>query len=67
MFSHTYPDAALEVQETLAKKQFMEALLGPEMWYKMYQGKPVTLNEAVMMAVEHQAFLKAKEKQISSV
>ena len=63
LISRAYPDAGLEVQETLAKDQFMEALLDPEMRYKVYQGKPGTLNEAVTVAVEYEAFLKAEKQR----
>lgn len=57
-----YPSAPADVRETLAKEQFIDALINSEMRLKIKQARPTDLNDAVRHAVELEAFYRA-EKQ----
>ena len=57
-----YPKAPSDVRETLAKEQFMDALVNSEM--RLKQARPVDLNDAVRHAVELEAFYRAENKQL---
>ena len=59
-----YPKAPSDVRETLAKEQFVDALVNSEMRLKIKQARPVNLNDAVRHAVELEAFYRAESKQI---
>ena len=60
-----YPNATVSLRESIAKDQFIEALVDPELRWKVHQAKAVTLTEALDAAVEVEAFFSA-EKQRSS-
>ena len=59
-----YPKAPSDVKETLAKEQFIDALVNSEMRLKIKQARPVDLNDAVRHAVELEAFYGAENKQM---
>ena len=59
-----YPKAQCDVRETLAKEQFVDALVNSEMRLKIKQARPVDLNDAVRHAVELEAFYRAESKQL---
>ena len=59
-----YPKAPSDVQETLAKEQFVDALVNSEMRLKIKQARPVDLNDAVRHAVEVEAFYREENKQM---
>ena len=59
-----YPKAPCDVRETLAKEQFVDALVNSEMRLKIKQARPVDLNDAVRHAVELEAFYRAESKQL---
>ena len=58
-----YPTAPNEVRETLAKEQFIDALIDVDMRLRIKQARPVNLNDAVRHAVELEAFNKAEIKK----
>ena len=58
-----YPKAPSDVRETLAKEQFVDALVNSEMRLKIKQARPVDLNDAVRHAVELEAFCRAETRQ----
>ena len=58
-----YPTAPNDVRETLAKEQFIDALIDVDMRLRIKQARPVNLNDAVRHAVELEAFNKAEIKK----
>ena len=58
----TYPNASLELREQLALDCFIDALNDRELEWSVYQGKPKTLDQAVQLALEYEAFQKGKQK-----
>ena len=58
-----YPTAPYDVQETLAKEQFIDALRDSDMRLRVKQARPANLNDAVRHAVELEAFNKAEIKR----
>ena len=58
-----YPKAPCDVRETLAKEQFVDALVNTEMRLKIKQARPVDFNDAVRHAVELEAFYRAESRQ----
>ncbi|MCG8048186.1 MAG: reverse transcriptase family protein, partial [Candidatus Thiodiazotropha endolucinida] len=59
-----YPKAPSDVRETLAKEQFIDALVNSEMRLKIKQARPSDLNDAVRHAVELEAFYRAENKHL---
>ena len=57
-----YPTAPNDVRETLAKEQFIDALISADMRLRIKQARPTNLNDAVRHAVELEAFNKAEIK-----
>jgi hypothetical protein len=47
-----YPTAPIEVRDTLAKEQFIDALKESDMRLRIKQARPVDLNDAIRHAVE---------------
>ncbi|VDI10936.1 Hypothetical predicted protein [Mytilus galloprovincialis] len=62
LVNKAYPTAPGEVKETLAKENFLDALINTEMRIKIKQSRPPDLNSAICLAVELETFYKA-EKQ----
>lgn len=54
-----YPTAPNDVRETLAKEQFIDALVDADMRLRIKQARPQSLNDAIRLAVELEAFIKS--------
>ena len=59
LVNFAYPTAPKVVRETLAKEQFIDALIDVDMRSRIKQARSVSLNDAVRHAVELEAFNKA--------
>ena len=59
-----YPTAPADLRETLAKEQFIDALVSSDMRLRIKQARPTSLNMAVRHAVELEAFNKAERKHL---
>ena len=59
-----YPTAPIEVRETLAKEQFIDALKDSDMRIRIKQARPVNLNDALCHAVELDAFNSAERRHV---
>ena len=57
-----YPSASLELREQLSRDCFVDALNDKELEWTVYQGKPKTVDEAVQLALEYEAFQKGKQR-----
>ena len=57
-----YPDASYEMLEALSKDHFIDALLDSDTRWRVYQSRPQSLDDAVVVAVELEAFLKAEKR-----
>ena len=57
-----YPTAPYDVRETLSKEYFIDALIDSDIWLRIKQSRPATLNDAIPQAVELEAFVKVEEK-----
>lgn len=57
-----YSTASYDLQETLSKEHFIDALCDTEVRWRVFQSKPANLDDAVRIAVELEAF-KAAERQ----
>ena len=58
-----YPNAPVDVRETLAKEQFIDSLHNSDMRLRIKQARPTDLNDAVRHAVELEAFDRAERRQ----
>ena len=58
------PTAPTDLRETLAKEQFIDALVSSDMRIRIKQARPTSLNMAVRHAVELEAFNKAERKHL---
>ena len=47
-----YPTAPIDVEETLAKEQFIDALVDADLRLRIKQARPQTLNDAIRLDVE---------------
>ena len=59
-----YSIAPPELSETLAKEQFIDALVNFDMRLRIKQARPLNLNDAVRHAVELEAFDRAERKHL---
>ncbi len=59
-----YPTAPSDLRETLAKEQFVDALVSSDMRLRIKQARPHDLNDAVRHAVELEAFDRAERKHM---
>lgn len=57
-----YPTAPGEVRETLAKDQFIDALIDSDIRIRIKQSRPANLNEAISLAVELEAYNKVEKR-----
>ena len=57
-----YSSAPIDVRETLAKEQFIDALFSSDMRLRIKQSRPRDLNEAICHAVELDAFNNAEKR-----
>ncbi|CAC5373581.1 unnamed protein product [Mytilus coruscus] len=62
-----YPTAPLELRDTLAKEQFLDALVDSEMRLRIKQSRPKGLNDAIRLAVELEAYNKAESRTMKSL
>ncbi|CAC5403728.1 unnamed protein product [Mytilus coruscus] len=62
-----YPTAPLELRDTLAKEQFIDALVDSEMRLRIKQSRPKVLNDAIRLAVELEAYNTAESKTLKSM
>ncbi|CAC5404356.1 unnamed protein product [Mytilus coruscus] len=62
-----YPTAPLELRDTLAKEQFIDALEDSEMRLRIKQSRPKGLNDAIRFAVELEAYNKAESRTMKSL
>ena len=51
-----YPSANYQLQETLAKEHFIDALQDADIRWRVFQSRPTSLEDAVRVAVELEAF-----------
>ena len=58
-----YLTAPNDVRETLAMKQFVDALVDADMRLRIKQARPQTLNDAIRLAVELEAFVRSDLKR----
>ena len=54
-----YPDAPSNLQDTLVRDNFIGALPESEVWWRIHQVRPKSLQEALTMALEIKAFYVA--------
>ena len=57
-----YSSAPIEVRETLANEQFVDALVSSDMRLRIKQSRPKDLNDAICHAVELDAFNNAEKR-----
>ena len=60
---NAYPGAPLDVQDSLAKDQFMDAINDANLRWQIFQARPKTLDEALEIAVENEAFKTAESQR----
>ena len=61
-----YPSAFMDLRDTLSKDSFIEALNDAEMELFIYQKEPATIDDAVRLALKHEAFTQGRRKRLSS-
>ena len=61
-----YPTAPGDVRETLAKEQFIDALVDSDMILRVKLARPLNLNDAIRHADELEAFIKSDCKMLES-
>jgi hypothetical protein len=59
-----YPAAPLEVREHLARDCFIDSLNNSEMEWAVFQGKPASVDEAMRLAVEFEAFQTGRKRRL---
>ena len=57
---NAYPDASYQMMDSLAKDQFMDALDNPDLRWKIFQTRTKSLDEALEIAIECEAFQTAE-------
>lgn len=62
-----YPTAPREVTEMIAKDQFVDALIDFDMRLRIQQSRPKSLNDAIRLAVEIEAFSRAERQRRPNV
>ena len=65
----SYPEAPQQVRETLARDHFVDALVDADMRWRIHQSRPKTLNDALTVAVELEAFMETSQprRQVRAV
>lgn len=61
-----YPIAPGEFRETLAKEQFIDALLDSDMRLRVKQARPLNLNDAIRHDLELEAFVKSDRRMLEA-
>ncbi|KAK3083081.1 hypothetical protein FSP39_013432 [Pinctada imbricata] len=64
--NQAYPTVPADVRETLAKDQFIDALVNSDIRIRIKQARPQNLNDAIRHAVELEAYFKAEGKLLES-
>ena len=59
-----YPTAPSYLRETLAKEQFIDAIVSSDMRLRIKQAGPANLNDAVRHAIELEAFNRAERQHL---
>ena len=62
LVSKAYPEVAADLQDSLAKDQFIDALGDQEIRIKMRESGPKTLDEAVSRALQIEAMYEAESR-----
>jgi uncharacterized protein YutE (UPF0331/DUF86 family) len=62
-----YPTAPIEVRDTLAKEHFIDTLKESDMRLRIKQARPVNLNDAIVHAMELEAFNSAERRLTDSI
>jgi hypothetical protein len=57
-----YPTAPGEIREILAKNQFIDALIDSDARIRIKQSRPASLNEAISLAVELEAYNRVEKR-----
>ncbi|PIK52641.1 hypothetical protein BSL78_10457 [Apostichopus japonicus] len=63
LLSRAYPNASIEMKETLSKEFFIDAISDRDIRWKIYQSRPKTLEEAVSIAAELEAFTLSEQRK----
>ncbi|KAK3744507.1 hypothetical protein QZH41_018273 [Actinostola sp. cb2023] len=58
-----YPSAAVDLRDILARDYFLDAITETDMRWKIRQARPKSLNEALGVAVELEAFMSAEKQR----
>ena len=61
-----YPSANYQLQETLSKEHFIDALNDTDIRWRVFQSRPSSLEDAVRVAVELEAFQVADRQRVWS-
>lgn len=64
LIARAYPDAPHHLRDTLAKDHFIDAVVDPDMRYRIQVAKPRSLDDAVMEAVQLDALHEAEKQRI---
>lgn len=67
LVARSYPQAPFLLQQTLAKEHFIDALTDSDMRLRIQQSKPHTVDEAVKLSIELEAFQEAEKQRIRSL
>ena len=59
-----YPSANYQLQETLPKEYFVDALNDGDIRWRVFQSRPVSLEDALRVAVELEAFQVAEKQRV---
>lgn len=59
-----YPGTPSNLQDTLVREHFVDALLESEVWWRIHQARPKFLHEALTMALEIEASCVANRHQV---
>lgn len=62
-----YPNTDVDVRSTLARNAFEDSLGDPDMEWAVHQGKPLTIESAVKLALEFEAFRGSRRQQLHKV
>ena len=60
---HAFPGVPSDIRDTLARDHFVDALGDADMRWKVHQSRPKTLDEALTIAVELEAFIAADRQR----
>ena len=58
-----YPEATPDIKEVMARDAFVDSLNDADLEWSVFRGKPKTLDEAVTLALEHEAFQMGRRRR----